>query len=137
MGFKTATDKPYTKADYYREMEERAAAKRAASFSKPIIVEQEKEPAWLEPDPIVETVAEQTTDVVAEPETIAEIDFVVKASDDVIQDLKAFTGVDLTEVATETELVEEVKEESAEEKVLDEKPKTSPKKKSSSKKKRK
>ena len=49
--FKGISDKPYTKADYYREMEERAAAKRAAQAAAVVVVPV-KEPDWLEPDPI-------------------------------------------------------------------------------------
>lgn len=45
--FKGLGDKPYTKADYYREMEERAAAKLAAKVA-PVVVVPIQEPDWLE-----------------------------------------------------------------------------------------
>lgn len=55
MGFKIREDKPYTKADHYREMEEKAARKRAAAFHEPFIISDMKDPAWLdEPQSIEE-----------------------------------------------------------------------------------
>lgn len=68
MGFKTREDKPYTKADYYREMEEKAALKRLAAFSNPVLVSDIKEPAWLdEPQnleqPTVDSAIDEVVDV--------------------------------------------------------------------------
>ena len=60
MGFKTV-EKPYTKADYYREMEARHAAKIAAKAA-PVVVVPVKEPEWLEP----ENVTELSTNIVEE-----------------------------------------------------------------------
>lgn len=44
--FKGLGDKQYTKADYYREMEERHAAKLAAKVA-PVVVVPIQEPEWL------------------------------------------------------------------------------------------
>lgn len=56
--FKGLTDKPYTKADYYRELEERAAAKLAAKAAHVVLLPT-KEPEWSELEVIVTT---STTD---------------------------------------------------------------------------
>jgi hypothetical protein len=97
MGFKYRDDKPYTKADHYRELEERAAAKRAAAFSVPVIVTEIKEPAWLE--------EEQIQQEVVVPEQSVFDDVTVKVSEDTIQDLKAFADIDL-EVVVDLKPVE-------------------------------
>jgi hypothetical protein len=70
MGFKTREDKPYTKADHYREMEEKAAFKRMAAFSNPVLISDIKEPAWLDEPQTLEqpTVDSATVDVVDEVE---------------------------------------------------------------------
>lgn len=72
--FKGLPEKPYTKADYYREMEERHAAKLAAKAA-PVVVVPVREPEWLEPevktteDPVSLEVAEETVVVpFVEPE---------------------------------------------------------------------
>ncbi len=83
--FKGLPEKPYTKADYYREMEERHAAKLAAKVA-PVVVVPVREPEWLEPevktteDPVSLEVAEETVVVpfvepeapVADPEPVVE-----------------------------------------------------------------
>ena len=61
--FKGLDGKPYTKADYYREMEERAAAKIAAKVA-PVIVVPVKDPEWLEPENV--NVTELTTSITEE-----------------------------------------------------------------------
>jgi len=61
--FKGLDEKPYTKADYYREMEERAAAKRAA-LATPVVVAPVKDPEWLEPENV--TITELTTNITEE-----------------------------------------------------------------------
>jgi hypothetical protein len=67
MGFKSVHDKPYTKADYYREMEERQAAKIAAKAA-PVVVVPVQEPEWLEPENIVkETIPEEIVIPFVEP----------------------------------------------------------------------
>ena len=48
--FKGIGEKPYTKVDYYREMEERAAAKRAAQAAAVVAVPV-RDPEWLDPEP--------------------------------------------------------------------------------------
>ena len=47
--FKGLDEKPYTKADYYNEMEARHAAKMAAKVP-PVVVVPVREPEWLEPE---------------------------------------------------------------------------------------
>ena len=82
--FKGLPDKPYTKAEYYREMEERHAAKIAAKAA-PVVVVPVRDPEWLEPEvkteePVSLEVAEETVVVpfvepepsVVEPEPIVE-----------------------------------------------------------------
>lgn len=59
--FKGLDKKPYTKADHYREMEERHAAKIAAK-APPVVVVPVKDPEWLEP----ENVTELSTKIVEE-----------------------------------------------------------------------
>lgn len=75
--FKGLDEKPYTKADFYREMEERAAAKRAAKAA-PVIVVPVKEPEWLEPENVAATeLATNITEEVVIPFTepsVAEIE---------------------------------------------------------------
>lgn len=82
--FKGLNDKPYTKADYYRELEARHAAKIAAKAA-PVVVVPVKEPEWLEPEPVSEEpsahvveevvvpfVEETAAAPVAEPEPVPE-----------------------------------------------------------------
>lgn len=77
--FKGLSDKPYTKADYYRELEEKAAVKRAAVAANPVVVNPIKEAAWLELEEkkVVETVlqtniVEPVTEVAFETEAVVE-----------------------------------------------------------------
>ena len=74
MGFKTV-EKPYTKADYYREMEARHAAKIAAKAA-PVVVVPVKEPEWLEPENITElstNIVEEVVIPFVEPSTVSPI----------------------------------------------------------------
>ncbi len=93
--FKGLNDKPYTKADYYREMEERHAAKMAAKAA-PVVVVPVKDPEWLEP----ETPAEQSVAL----ETVEEV---------VIPFVEPAAVEPIAEVAT-VEVAEESKEETQE-----------------------
>lgn len=77
--FKGLSDKPYTKADYYRELEEKAAVKRAAVAANAVVVNPIREAAWLEPEEkkVVETVlqtniVEPVTEVPFETEAVVE-----------------------------------------------------------------
>lgn len=76
--FKGIGDKPYTKADYYREMEERQAAKLAAKVA-PVVVVPVQEPDWLEPEnPVQEIIPEEVVIPFVEPvvepfATVAEV----------------------------------------------------------------
>jgi hypothetical protein len=77
--FKGLSDKPYTKADYYRELEEKAAAKRAAVAANAVVVNPFREAAWIEPEEkkAVETVlqaniVEPVTEVPFETEAVVE-----------------------------------------------------------------
>lgn len=68
--FKGIGDKPYTKADYYREMEERQAAKLAAKVA-PVVVVPVQEPDWLEPEnPVQEIIPEEVVIPFVEPVAI-------------------------------------------------------------------
>lgn len=82
--FKGLDDKPYTKADYYRELEARHAAKMAAKVA-PVVVVPVKDPEWLEPElvseeplaPVVEEVVvpfieEAIAAPITEPEPVPE-----------------------------------------------------------------
>lgn len=62
MGFRTV-EKPYTKADYYREMEARHAAKIAARAAAVVVVPI-KEPEWLEPENVNELSATISEEIV-------------------------------------------------------------------------
>jgi hypothetical protein len=79
--FKGLPDKPYTKAEYYREMEERHAAKIAAKAA-PVVVVPVRDPEWLEPaeEPVSLEVVEETVVVpFVEPEpSVAESEPVVE-----------------------------------------------------------
>jgi hypothetical protein len=77
--FKGLSDKPYTKADYYRELEEKAAAKRAAVAANAVVVNPIREAAWIEPEEkkAVETVlqaniVEPVTEVPFDTEAVVE-----------------------------------------------------------------
>lgn len=68
--FKGINEKPYTKADYYREMEERQAAKIAAKAA-PVVVVPVQEPEWLEPENLVkETIPEEVIIPFIEPVSV-------------------------------------------------------------------
>lgn len=64
--FKNLNDKPYTKADYYREMEERHAAKMAAKAA-PVVVVPVRDPEWLEPEVKTEEAASEVVEEVVVP----------------------------------------------------------------------
>jgi hypothetical protein len=70
--FKGLSDKPYTKADYYRELEEKAEAKRAVVAANAFVVNPIREAAWIEPEEkkVAETVLH--TNIV---EPVAEVPF--------------------------------------------------------------
>jgi hypothetical protein len=74
--FKGLSDKPYTKADYYRELEEKAEAKRAAIAANAFVVNPIREAAWIEPEEkkVAETVLH--TNIV---EPVAEVPFETEA----------------------------------------------------------
>ena len=74
--FKGLSDKPYTKADYYRELEEKAEAKRAVVAANAFVVNPIREAAWIEPEEkkVVETVLH--TNIV---ETVTEVAFEIEA----------------------------------------------------------
>lgn len=65
------TEKPYTKADYYREMEERQEAKIAAKAA-PVVVVPVRDPEWLEPENVhvSEPIQEQVVVPFVEPEVL-------------------------------------------------------------------
>lgn len=96
--FKGLTDKPYTKADYYREMEERAAAKLAAKADHVVLLAT-KEPEWSEPNHNVETA------------TIENVESVIVPFEELSENLIA-TGSEVVEVEkTSNEPVENVEQE--------------------------
>ena len=64
--FKSLDEKPYTKADYYNEMEARHAAKIAAK-APPVVVVPVREPEWLEPETITSEQAEPVIEEVVIP----------------------------------------------------------------------
>lgn len=72
--FKGLGDKPYTKAEYYREMEERQAAKIAAKAA-PVVVVPVRDPEWLEPEvpatELTETITEEVVIPFVEPSVVS------------------------------------------------------------------
>jgi hypothetical protein len=88
--FKGLSDKPYTKADYYRELEEKAEAKRAVVAANAFVVNPIREAAWIEPEEkkVAETVLH--TNIV---EPVAEVPF---ETEDVVEQMHSATPTDVT-----------------------------------------
>ena len=64
--FKGLDEKPYTKADYYNELEARHAAKIAAKAA-PVVVVPVKDPEWLEPEEKKEILKELVEEEIVVP----------------------------------------------------------------------
>ncbi len=92
--FKGLNDKPYTKADYYRDMEERAAAKLAAKADHVILLVATKEPEWLS--------AEATEEASTQLKSVENVEKVIVAFEEssTTPD-NSIIGVENTSTATE------------------------------------
>lgn len=104
--FKGISDKPYTKADYYREMEERTAAKRAAQAAAVVVVPV-KEPEWLDPDPVPSVPMEVSAEM--EPGAVVVVE---QIKEEIVETVAEKKDVPVVSVSSEPVKAEAVKKKS-------------------------